>query len=84
MENTYMDRLPDELLMETFLYLDVDYIQKESNKFAHNIIESKIFWMKKFKHDGLEEYVQYLGLFHKINNYTNLSNYIEDYIKIKN
>ena len=79
MENTYLDRLLEELLIEIFLYLDIEDIKKSD----HIITKSKMFWVKKLINDGLEEYIPFLGIYQKISNYSHPVNYVEDYIIIK-
>ena len=78
---SYLDQLPNELLIEIFLYLDIEDLERTNPI----IIESRVFWTRKLKNVNMEEYVSFLGLYKLINKIQGRNNcYLEDYSKFVN
>ena len=68
----YLDLIPPELVVEILLYLNIDDIQNLMILYRNvrNVINTKLFWIKKLQLEKMREYIPFLG-----GNRT----YIEDY-----
>ena len=47
----YFELIPDELIIEILVCLDIDNLYNISDNFT--IIKSKLFWIKKLQYDNL-------------------------------
>lgn len=60
--STFFDLIPDEIMSQILLYLDIDDINPSSHNFSvGNIIKSKLFWIQKLTYDGMELYIPFLS-----------------------
>ena len=68
----YLDYIPPELVVEILLYLDIDEIENLSkiSTNVRDVIDTKLFWIKKLQFDNMSEYIPFLG---------RKGTYLEDY-----
>ena len=55
----YFELIPDELIIEILVCLDIDNLYNISNNFT--ITKSKLFWIKKLQYDNLGYYLDLLN-----------------------
>jgi len=69
----YFNFLPEELVTEVIVYLDIDEIKLFQTFYGNKLdLTSKLFWINKLKYDKLEEYIPFLGI-------TKGGNYLGEY-----
>ena len=81
--SSYLDFIPNEILTQIFIYLDVDNLEsiKGTYQSIDNLLMSKLFWINKLNSEGLSRYTRYLGKFETESSLIPGS-YINDYYKI--
>ena len=58
---TYLDLLPLDILAEILIYVDTDDIQNLYIFNIKDILQSRIFWIKRLQYEKLNIYIPFLG-----------------------
>ena len=77
-EPNYFNYMPEELIFQVLIYLDMKDIERLTLKsspieITQNILKKNFFWIQKLKHDNMESYIPFfnihMNLSHKFLNF---------------